>query len=178
MISTPITNINSLPFGSAELRLADSLTHINDYGPVLNSSSYLGGQASVRLNSAKSIEYQKNARSGVWLNTSAKINSVSVTISLGLLELNSSTLSALSGGSNSEFLRNLFSVTEYRAELYYSFPNGSQLIIILPKVVVSNNLTLSWVFDNIEERPLELEALSVQDEATWQNDPLGRMILL
>jgi hypothetical protein len=79
-------------------------------------------------------------------------------------------------GGAGNILNDLFAEPSIlRAELVFLYPNKvTQMIIILPLVQVVSNPTLTFRAEDAAPSSITLSSLAT-DEATWANNPLGRV---
>lgn len=180
VIGTKIVETETLLFGLAELFLGDSASHEASTGAIFNSNYYFGCKVEVSFTVEKEFLQTYGLTGGVKTIKDVLLLSSLFKLDTEFIELTEKNMSYVMGGSGSDtnILDNLFSQPEaLRAELVFSYPNGSDsMTLILPKVKVVTQ-TVQFTFQSMDpmQLPMNLTALKSTHSA-WSSNPIGKIV--
>lgn len=177
-IATPVKTSASLALGLGKIYLDDSATHITEFNKILGVGDYIGATANISFVTTKEILEQGSNKRGFRETVQRLISKAQASLKCDILELTIKNMSYSFGGDGGvgNILNDLFAEPAIlRAELVFLYPDRvSQMIIILPSVQVVTNPSLGFKGEDAMSTTTMLSPLST-DEATWVDDPLGRV---
>lgn len=177
-IATPVKTSASLALGLGKIYLDDSVTHITEFSKILGVADYIGATANISFVTTKEILEQGSNKRGFREIVQRLVSKAQASLKCDILELTTKNMSYSFGGDGGvgNILNDLFAEpTILRAELVFIYPNKvDQMIIILPSVQVVSSPTLGFRAEDAMPSSVTLSSIST-DEATWEDDPLGRV---
>lgn len=177
-IATPVKTSTALALGLGKIYIDDSSTHITEFSKILGTDDYVGATANISFIANKEILEQGSNKKGFRETVQRLISKAQASLKCDLLELTTKNMSYSFGGDGGagNILNDLFAEPSIlRAELVFLYPNKvTQMIIILPLVQVVSNPTLTFRAEDAAPSSITLSSLAT-DEATWANNPLGRV---
>lgn len=176
--ATPIKTSTALALGLGKIYLDSSASHITEFNKILGESAYIGATANISFMTDKESLEQESGRRGFKEIVRRLVSKAQVSLKCDILELTVKNMSYSFGGDGGtgNILNDLFGEPSVlRAELVFLYPDKvTQMIIILPSVQVVSSPLLDFKTEDAMPSSITLSSLST-DEATWANDPLGRV---
>lgn len=177
-IATPVKTATALALGLGKICLDDSASNITEFSKILGTDDYVGATANISfVGSKETLEEVSNAK-GFEEVVRRLISKAQASLKCDILELTTKNMSYSFGGDGGvgNILNDLFAEQAIlRAELVFIYPNKvDQMIIILPSVQVVSSPTLGFRAEDAMPSSVTLSSIST-DEATWEDDPLGRV---
>lgn len=180
-IATPIKTSTALAIGLGKIYLDDSVTHIAEFSKILGTDDYVGATANISFAASKEILEQGSNKKGFREIVQRLVSKAQASLKCDILELTTKNMSYAFGGDGGvgNILNALFAEPAVlRAELIFLYPDRvSQMIIVLPSVQVVSSPSLGFKGDDVMHNSITLSSLAT-DEATWVNNPLGRVYWL